>query len=884
MSSGERVRGSQPAEVGPYRIEAPLGEGGMGVVYRAFDTKLNRPVAIKFLSDTLADASARRRFQREAQTASSLNHPHILTVHDVGEWAGRQYIVTELVDGGTLGDWARAERRTWRQVVELLTGIADGLAAAHQAGILHRDIKPGNILVARNGYAKLVDFGLAKLEERPAAGDVTLTETESRTRPGVVLGTIAYMSPEQASGRPLDSRSDIFSFGVILYELLAGRRPFVGRSDLEVLEKVIHGSPGPLPSDLPSSVRLIVEKALEKDPADRYQSARDLVVDLRRAARRQGEPAATAAAPPPGRRLLAPGIAAACVVLAAAAATWRLQRQDYFWRNPLVGARFEKITDWPGTELDASISHDGKFVAFLSDRDGFYDTWVTQVGSGEFRNLTQGRFSTLLHENTRTTGFNADGTQVWLRTSAPGGTPNLLKAPSLSLVPTMGGGIRPFLLPASLNPVWSPDGTRLVFHLGTAGDPILLADPDGRKERQIFVGRPGEHNHYVMWSPDQRFIYFVRGWRGTETDVWRVRTAGGVPERLTHHNSDVAYPVLLDNRMLLYRATAPSGTGWALYGMDVERRIPHQVSLGVEEYQSIAASADGRRLVATVSNPVVSLWTVPIGATPAGESSASRVPVPAAHAKAGRYGPGCLFYLSAKGGLWRWRDGASIELWKGSAGAVAAAPGVSADGSRIALSVQQGGRNTLHVAAADGTSARPLAAGLDLRSAPSWSPDGQWIAVAADAGEGSRIFKVPADGGGPVRLTDKPTFGAVWSPDGESIVFYDGWGGGANFPLVRVRPDGTPLLLPDLRYRGTFEGFHFVPGSNSLIVLQGEFRAQDFWLFDLTTGDRRRLTQLKPGYSVRSFDVSPDGREILFDRVQENSDIVLIDRGRGGVD
>jgi len=192
------------------------------------------------------------------------------------------------------------------------------------------------------------------------------------------------------------------------------------------------------------------------------------------------------------------------------------------------------------------------------------------------------------------------------------------------------------------------------------------------------------------------------------------------------------------------------------------------------------------------------------------------------------------------------------------------------------LSVRQSGRNTLHVANADGTGARPLAESLDLRSSPSWSPDGRWIAVAADAGEGSRIYKVPVGGGDPVCLTDRPTFGAVWSPDGQSIVYYDGTGGGANFPLAAVRPDGAPVAMPDIRYRGAFEGFHFMPGTNSLVVLQGEFRAQDFWLLDLATGTRRRLTQLKPGYSVRSFDVSPDGREILFDRVQENSDIVLI--------
>ncbi len=280
---------THPQQVGPYQIGAMLGAGGMGVVYRALDTKLNRPVAIKFLSDDLADSSGRRRFQREAQMASSLNHPHILTVHDIGEFDGRQYLVTEFVDGGTLEDWARAETRSWRQVVQLLSGVADGLATAHAAGILHRDIKPQNILITTSGYAKLADFGLAKLADVSAPNSEAGTRAAGPTRPGMVVGTVAYMSPEQASGKPLDARSDIFSFGIVLYEIVAGHKPFTAATELELLHEIIHGKPRPLGDVFSPALRAVVEKALEHDPRDRYQSMQEMVVDLRRLMRQSEE-------------------------------------------------------------------------------------------------------------------------------------------------------------------------------------------------------------------------------------------------------------------------------------------------------------------------------------------------------------------------------------------------------------------------------------------------------------------------------------------------------------------------------------------------------------------------------------------------------------------
>ena len=299
--------------IGHYRIEGVLGSGGMGVVYRAVDARLNRPVAIKFLSGELLDAAARDRFQREAQTASALNHPHILTVHDVGELDGRQYLVTELVDGGTLADWAESihGRRDWRRIVELMIGVGDGLATAHAAGILHRDVKPANVLVSKSGHAKLADFGLAKAVDAGARS--------SHTAAGVAIGTVAYMSPEQAGGGRLDAGSDVFAFGVVLYELLAGRSPFPGRTDFEILQSILHTAPQPLSDELPEPLREIVEKALEKSPAERYQTMRDLVVDLKRVLRKSSDSRPSVSpAPPPAPRARRAWVVGTAVLVGAA--------------------------------------------------------------------------------------------------------------------------------------------------------------------------------------------------------------------------------------------------------------------------------------------------------------------------------------------------------------------------------------------------------------------------------------------------------------------------------------------------------------------------------------------------------------------------------------
>ena len=845
----------------------------MGEVYRGVDTALNRPVAIKFLTN-LADAEARRRFRREAELASSLNHPHILTVYSFGEFETQEYLITELIDGGTLREWVRSSPRSWRQVVELLVGVADALASAHAAGILHRDVKPANILIAGDGYAKLADFGLARAI-KPADEEATIA---AHTRAGVVVGTIAYMSPEQAAGKPLDARSDIFSFGAVLYEALTGRRPFGGATDLELLQTIIHRPAEPLPADLPMALRMSVDKALEHDPADRYQSMREMAVDLRRLLRQRSRETEVAALPSVGRRpatwmLVAAAAAVGVVALASVLTSARRNGGDPSWQNPLAGAAFARFTDFEGAEHDASISPDGKFVAFRADRDGPFDVWLAQVGTGRFVNLTHGSDD---ERRTRTgsLGFTADGSEIWLA----GGPDRRLR-----LMPLLGGTPRVFLGEGVTNIKWSRDGQQIVYHTNARGvDPVFVADRTGANARQIFVGPyAGWHNHFPTWSPDGRWIYFVSGlYAAGEMDIWRVAVSGGTPERLTQHNSDVAYPTPLDDRTLLYVARDADGAGPWLWALDLDRKRTHRVSFGLEQYTSIAVDAGSRRLVATVANPSASLWSIPIRDTTVEEGDVTPYRVQTVNALAPRFGASSLFYLSSAGagsGLWRRQDEETFEIWRGADGALFEPPAVSRDGRRVGIVLRRNGKLRLHVRSADGAELQPLSETIEVQGTGSWSPDGKWIVTGGHDANGDGLFKIAVDGSGPTRLVAGPALNPVWSGDGNLIV-YAGPEVAGLMQLLAVHPDGGSVELPTIRVRaGDGERARFVPGTNLLVYMQGTLPPQDFWMLDIDARKTRQLTRLSGRAAMRTFDITPDGRQIVFDRVRENSDIVLID-------
>jgi len=869
--------------LGPYEITAPLGAGGMGEVYRARDVRLGRNVAIKVLPHSVSlDPERLRRFETEARSASALNHPNIVTIYEVGSFDSVPYIAMELVEGAPL----RAKMQgpvAVRTLLQIASQVAAGLAAAHDSGIVHRDLKPENVMVTKDGLVKILDFGLAKLMFTGVEA-VTHVATEAATIPGAVLGTTAYMSPEQAAGHPLDFRSDQFSLGSMLYEMATGKRAFDRPTASQTQASIIEDEPESIAASnpqVPAPLRWVIERCLSKERENRYAATKDLareLTNLRDHVQEVSGSLATGVPPSGAVRSRAPAAVVLLVLTAVGVTAWQMIRHDYFWRSPLNGARFTRFTDWQGDELDASISPDGKFATFLSDRDRIFDVWVGQIGSGAFLNLTKGQYPSLANPIVRSVSFSDDSTHVAFRINSDDG-----KAHRVLLVPTIGGTPRPFL-PSAVEAAWSPDHNHVAFYQPDPGDPIYVADRNGGNPARICVDKPGIHQHYLSWSPDSRYIYFARGIPPDGMDVWRVAATGGAAERLTHHNSRVFYPTLLDNRTLIYVGPRSDGSGSGLYTMDVDHRIPHAITAGLEEYVSVSASTDGQRVLATVANPIRDLWIAPITDHAVEESAVRRFALPTLRAASPRFGPDYVLYVGSKGAadsLWKIKDASESELWKGQ-GAVPSAPAVSPDGSRICFLVSSRGKVRLHVMAADGTNVRELDGSLEVRGAPSWSPDGKWIAVAATEGKDNPLFKVLADGGAPVRLVsgvDSVISNPVWSPDGRFILYSVGQGS-ATVRLKGITPDGQPFALPEIWVGNTGDRYRFLPDGKSLVISKGVLWSQNFSLLNLATGQLRELTHLSRQFINKSFDVSPDGKQILFDRYRQNSDIVLIDRSQ----
>jgi len=888
--AGELAPGMTVAD--RFELVREIGRGGFARVFEARDRVLSRPVAIKLLKrHRRLNDSELELFYREARATARLNHPHIVTAYDWGAWNDTPFLVLELLDGESLEKQVTrgplGEERAW----EIVTEVAQALAYAHSLGVLHLDLKSQNVFVLKDGRVKVLDFGLAGLDW-------------DEEIPGRLVriggGTPRTMAPEQAVGAPTDARADVWAVGVILHHLLFGRLP-------ETLAPEAKGVS--LPAGTSRRAEQLLARTLSRDPEERYRDAAALLAALAEAAGlpdagRHADGAALTEATQRlsptsaarswfssrvGQRLAASLVA--IVVASAVVAVWRLQKSDYFWRNPLANIQFQRLTEFEGTEHSAAISRDGKRVAFLSSHEGQVGVWVTQIGSGRFVNLTGNRVpEQLVNREIRVLEFSPDGALVyfWVGRSDTSSKREI----SIWAVPTLGGGARPYLeYVAEL--AWSPDGRRIVYHTPAGGDPMFVKAEDG-EARQIHVaGTPKapKHAHFQTWSPDGSFIYFVQGdVPDGPQDIWRIGPTGGSPERITFHNSRVSYTTFLDRSTLLYLATSADGKGPWIYGLDVERRVPHRISGGVERYTSLAVSGDGRRLVATAATQSrTSLWRVALSASPAQASDASKIPLPTAQGRSPMLAANSLFYVSSDGATERiWKllpDGTATDLWPAPGGRIIGGPAIAPEGDRIAFSIEDRGKTRLVIMNADGTSVRIIADALELRGAPAWSPDGQSIVTAVNEGGRPHLFRVSLNTGEAVRLLDDYALDPAWASRGEFVV-YSGRDPGTEFPVKAVTAVGQPYPIPELTLsrsgalgvtRVGARRLRFLPGRAELVVLRGDIEHKNLWAFDLTTGNWRQLTKFGRDIIISDFDVSTDGSEIVFERVEESSDVWVMD-------
>ena len=544
--------------------------------------------------------------------------------------------------------------------------------------------------------------------------------------------------------------------------------------------------------------------------------------------------------------------AAVAIALAITAIVW-VQKTERFWRNPIEEARFQTVTDFDGTEQEAAVSRDGKFVAFLSGREGHTDVWVTQQGSGQFHNLTRASAPELVNPSVRALGFSPDSSLVMFWVRKPAG-------PSWQIgiwaVPTLGGQAKLYLEGAAEFD-WSLDGSRLTYHTTASGDPLFVSDGTPHPQGQpIFTAPAGLHSHFPLWAPDNGFIYFVHGALPDKLDIWRIRPAGGMPERITSHNGRVSHPVLLNRRTLMYLASDPDGSGPWLYSMDVERRIPHRLTFGPDRYTSLAAAAGGKRLVVTRASPKRTLWRLRISDSRAELSPPDRISLTPATAFSPRLGPDYLICVSSAGGsesIWKRANGADTELWSGRGAQIIGGPAISPDGGRIAFSVRQRSETLLYVMQADGTNARVLADSLELQGSPAWTPDGRSITSAANDHGVPHLFQVPIDGGPASVFLRDYSVDPAWQPSGRYVV-YSGPDIGTTFTVKAVTPEGATHPLPRLTNltRGA-RHLKFLSGGRGLAFLRGSIEHKDLWLTDPDTGAERQLTNLPDDFDIRAL-------------------------------
>ncbi len=843
--------------LGDYEIVDLVGAGAMGVVYRARDNELHRTVALKVLADASARDHSRQQLISEARAASALNHPGICTIHHVDSAGGHDFIVMEFVDGRRLSEQIPSSGLALEGLLRYGMQIAEALTHAHEHGVVHRDLKSANVLVLRDGRVKIVDFGLAKQFIQASAE--TATELSDPVELG---GTLAYMAPEVLHGDPSTAASDLWAFGVLLYEMSTGTLPFTGRTSFELTAQILRAPFAPLPAHVPVSVRTVITHCLAKEPSQRYRGAREI-----RAAIEAIQSDATIVPvprPQPHDRHAWRWMAVAVVLVAAMALAWR------FWASrearPTAGGQLVQLYASDRQALDPALAPDGSMVAFVAEDDrGGFDIFVSRVSGGGLVRVT--------HDEARESHprFSPDGERLVFARRRPG-----LADPELCVVPAFGGQVS-VIVPNAAQPVWSPDGQRVAFvRPAVAGSPLALATArvDGTDERVLVEGDgvyPGVRN--PGWSPDGRSIVFVRGTDGVAGELWMVPVAGGAPRRVWNDPPAVFSdePVFsTDGGAIIHASNRGGATNiWALPvdggspirlttgpgpdespTVDQSGRLAFMNArwrnelfvrhLGSDRTRTLtrhspflwapAFSPDGRDLAFSRSEVDGSwhIWTIPVDGTAVARqlTSGDRGEIYPRWTPDGRF----VLYHSwaAPRRVWRVPRDGGPPVALSPADIDAAFADVSPDGRLLAYTTTEARNERVHVMSLSGEGGpRVLRSGP--ASLPRWSPDGEWIAFAPDRSYYGGVFIIRADGTGERRLSSVGGW-PVWWPDGRSLSYLVIADDGTQ-RIDTVGIDGAPTeSRAPLKFRGTNNPFDIARDATWIATSDSVHVSSEIWV------------------------------------------------------
>jgi eukaryotic-like serine/threonine-protein kinase len=910
--------------LGVYLVQSLLGVGGMGEVYRARDTKLGREVAIKILPQELArDRDRLARFEREARMLASLNHPNIAAIYgleDGQEARVGPFIVMELVEGETLADKlasgsglqtsARDRVAVGRSptpgarslpisdALGIAKQIADALDAAHERGIVHRDLKPANIKITPDGVVKVLDFGLAKAVAGETGGDLTQlpTETIEGTRAGVILGTAAYMSPEQARGQAVDKRTDIWAFACVLYEMLTGRRAFPGATMSDSIAAILEREPDwtALPPTASPAIARVLRRCLHKDSKRRTRDIADAKVELDELAIEKTETQVTVASRSPRRFLpwLMTAMAIVAVLLVVVApGRVGLMRSD---GGPSF-SRVLRLTSGPAREWAPAISPDGKWVAYLSNERGPTDVWVKFVAGGSPANLTA---PTGL-EVTPGTGIGGmdispDGTRIAVMARMRGSTQAF---ETWEIPAPLPGPPRKMLDAGFLGLRWSPDGRRITFIRSgaSAGDALWVANADGSGRREIVKLHGGVHIHWPAWSSDGA-VYFIRTIAPVlnmePSGIARIFPDSGTVEPVLETSRRAIFPLPMpDGRGLIYAAnpnTAELGLWWRPSNGGPGRRL----TSGVGEYAEPRISADGRTLVCTLYDVRQSLIRLSV-------ADDFGVVTPLTAGFTGDLDPTLtpsndqLIFSSSRTGsrhLWTSALDGSNALPLTSGASLDEAPQVSPDGRQIAFLSDRDGQRAIWLVSVDGGEPHKLA-DAEVGGSISWSRDGRELVFAAADGERTRLWALAIGDGRKRQIPtgDSEAVGSsAWSPVNDTIAYIAATLAGAQTSRVAfvsssgVVPSGALAPPPpEILTGGGFGNgvLSWSPDGRRLAVVSQGTNAPSIWIVEPDAAmPYRKLVEFAGGPRIRGVTWTRDGKAIIIGKHDiASSDIVIMD-------